>query len=65
MPTAPAPRFKSCAECHGLREAEQFFRSPYTPDGLSATCRTCTWTRARRDREQRERRGAERRANSR
>ncbi len=50
--------YKICSECDTVRPEAEFFPSKASRDGLSARCRDCIFSSARRDRVERETRAA-------
>lgn len=51
---------KRCDTCRELKSSDQFLPSRYLPGGATANCKSCILINARRDREQREQRNANR-----
>jgi hypothetical protein len=48
------PITKRCVACDEPKPAPAFFASVFTDDGLTASCKACTFERARADRARRE-----------
>ena len=51
---------KACCSCGDSKPHSEFLPSKFTPDGVTDSCRKCTFARAKRDREEREARKLER-----
>lgn len=50
---------KVCLSCYLDLPIDRFLPSAHSPDGVTETCRDCVFARARRDRDQRDRRTQE------